>query len=142
MRLSRISSIGRSGVQLVCCIRCSRNSAQVSLVIHPVLVEVLLAPGGAPIMKQSLNLTLGKTNMGGVEFPAAFTAHTTVTNSPLSADVTEPTFYFFLSQSQIVSNRKFRINSMCNQWATTGLKVHCMSFLSIHFFQFIGSQHY
>ncbi|CAL8398996.1 unnamed protein product [Arctogadus glacialis] len=27
------------------------NTAQVSSFIHPVLVEVLLAPGGAPIMK-------------------------------------------------------------------------------------------
>ena len=42
----------------------------------------------------TLYLTLGKTNMGGMAFPAAFTAHTTVTSSALSADVIEPTCFF------------------------------------------------
>ena len=90
LRWSRISSQECTE----CSIRWSRNSGQVSSFIHPVLVEAPLAPGGAPIMKSPLNLTLGKTNMGGMAFPAAFTAHTTSTSSRLSADVIEPTRFF------------------------------------------------
>lgn len=54
------SIMGWSGVHWVCCIRWSRNSDQVSSIIHPVLVEAPLIAGGAPIVKLSLNLTLGK----------------------------------------------------------------------------------
>ncbi len=51
-------------------------------------------PAGDPFMKDSLKRTRGKINMGGIAFPVAFTAQATVTSSPLSADVTEPTCFF------------------------------------------------
>ena len=49
---------------------------------------------GDPFMMDSLKQKRRKTNMGGTAFPVAFTAQATVTRSPLSADVTEPTCFF------------------------------------------------
>jgi len=79
------------------CTRCSRNSAKVLSLIQPDLVDIPMDPGSAHVMKWSLSLTLGKINMGGAAFPAAFIVQTTVTRSPLSADVREPTSFLHFS---------------------------------------------
>lgn len=78
---------------------------KVSPLIQPALVEVPTDPGGAPVMKWSVYLALGKINLGGTAFPVAFTAETTVTSSPLSADVMWHPLasFFFLSSPALVS---------------------------------------
>ena len=92
--LSRMSRTGLLVEQLVWRMKCSTKMMKVSSFIHPDLVERPTDPAGDPFRNCSLKRTRGNTNMGGIAFPVAFTAQATVTSSPRSADVTEPTCFF------------------------------------------------
>src|SRR6218665_2771524 len=59
-------------------------------VIQPEGCATPMQPVGPSLIKCSLKLTLGKTNIGGTVFANAFTANSTVTNCPLSPDVRAP----------------------------------------------------
>src|SRR6218665_1696801 len=59
-------------------------------VIQPEGCATPMQPVGPSLIKCSLKLTLGKTNIGGTVFANAFTASSTVTNCPLSPDVCAP----------------------------------------------------
>ena len=89
--LSIMRRIGRVGEHLLCFATCSKNSRNLSSSIHPDLVAHPIEPVGLPLMKWSLYRIRGKTNIGGIEFPTAFTAQITVTSCPRSIEVTAPT---------------------------------------------------
>ena len=87
---------GVTGEHFVDLTKCFMYKKKLSAVIQPLGCTAPSVPGGAPITIGLLKFTLGNTIKGGIELPAAFIVHSTVTSVPLSADVTLPTCFFFL----------------------------------------------
>lgn len=103
----------------ICCNECvvqngACNLKNNSSLIQPEWVALRMAPVGPPFTKWSLLCTLGNTDNGGIMFPTAFKMYSTVTNSPRSALVSDPTglmpllvttFLEFCTVVQLVSSR-------------------------------------
>lgn len=75
----------------MCFIKWSIKMRNTLTVIHPELFPAPILFGGPSRINRSLYLRRGKTNIGGIVFPTAFTANSTVTKVPRSADTMAPT---------------------------------------------------
>ena len=69
------------------------------LLIHPDFTAAPVEPAGAPAIKWSWYLALGRINSGKIVFPAALIVQMRVTSSPRSAEVTEPTCFCSFSHN-------------------------------------------
>lgn len=90
--LSRIQRTLDSGELFVWSWKCFRYTTKSNSCIHPDALAVPMHPGGPSRMKCDLKCTRGKTNIRGMVFPSALIEQASVTNVPLSAEVTAPTF--------------------------------------------------